>query len=42
MCLLAIYMSFWRDVYLDLLPNFLLGFFLFDIELHELFAYFGG
>ena len=42
MCFLATCMSFWRIVYLDLLPTFWLGYLVFfDIELHELFLYFG-
>ena len=41
-CLLAICMSFfWRNVYLGLLPIFLLGCLFFDIELYKLLVYFG-
>ena len=40
MCLLAICLSSWRNVYLGLLPIFGLGCF-FDIELHELLVNFG-
>ena len=43
-CLLTIYMSCWKNAYLDLLPIFLFGFlwfsFLKNIELHGLFGYF--
>ena len=42
MCLLAIRISSWRNVYLGVLPICGLGwFFFFDIELHELPVYFG-
>ena len=34
------FLAIWRNVYLDLPPIFLIELF-FDIELHELFIYFG-
>ena len=41
MCLLTIYTSFWRDVYLGFSHNFWLDYLFFYIKLHELFVYFG-
>ena len=39
MCLLAIYISFWKNIYSVVLPISLDWF--FDVELHGLFMYFG-
>ena len=40
-CFLAICLL-WRNIYLDLLTIFWLGFFgFFDVKLHDMFAYFG-
>ena len=41
MCQLASCIFLWRNVYLGLLPIFVLGCSYFDIELHELLVYFG-